>query len=84
MKFRDDIEVIEKRAGKLNLSLRQLCLAARVEYVTVHRWKARGANPKILKLEWALGRLEKKLTELEAAMRKALADEKPPRRRRAA
>ncbi len=66
------LDQIVARAAKLNLKLGRLCKLAEVEQSTVSRWRNGRTDPKESTTTSHLGRLERKLDELEEDIVKSL------------
>lgn len=72
MQILDRIDAIDERARRLNLSLREVCLGAKVEYSTVWRWRSGECSPIVSTFDKVVGRLEGELVRREAKLRSDL------------
>ncbi len=67
-----DINKVEARAVKLNLSARQLCLRAGVDYKIWWRWRNGLSSPTLIKWTDAMERMSAALDAEEARLRSEL------------
>ena len=73
MEYVRQIEVLERRAQAVNLSLHRLCQAAHVNYHHITRWRSGQVNPTVTVLNRDLGKLESALDDVERRIFAALA-----------
>lgn len=81
MQVADRINDIEKRAGRINLTLHRVCEDAGVDYGNLRRWKIGECSPIMSNFDSVITKLEKKLDEHETAIRVSLAEDETTRRR---
>jgi hypothetical protein len=69
MQFKDRIDAIEVRAGRVNLTLHALCARVDVDFSIVYRWKTDEAvNPGVKTVDRHLGKLEGGLDDIEKSI----------------
>lgn len=64
-----------ERAGRINVSIAELCRRAGIQRTTLTRWRDDATSPSLRSFSWAMRRIDTELTLEEDRLRKALAEE---------